>query len=264
MKTKNRYNLERSGQHVQSNTNRPASSPPVKGLAFTGRPERAWSSYDEHLGSRFVLSAYLNAEQVKFWYTGKHGGNAQTYTDTIIATMVKVKVLLGIPLRGVVGMIKDYFTTLGVEVVLPHYSTLSRRMAKLAVTLPKPCYGDFAVDSSGFGVTGTGEYFNVRFKNDAKLKFRRLHLVVCLQTGQIVACQVSKAYGEGSGESPVARDLVSQLEKVDSLSADRAYDDEALAKTCADKGGTLLCLPKSNTKYNKNRPHRSVTKHQTK
>ena len=146
MKSKSAYNISRVGQWNTGIKNRPACSPPVTSIGFTGRPTRDWATYNNDLGARFALSAVTGTLDPTKWLTGKRGGNQKMYTDQIIMVLAKLKALLNLPLRGVCGMLEDYVRTHDIVVPIPHYSTVCRRVKTLNWVLPRPKGSDWTMD----------------------------------------------------------------------------------------------------------------------
>ena len=87
--------------------------------------------------------------------------------------------------------------------------------------------GDWTMDSTGFGVSGAGEYFNARFNFDPKAKYKKLHVMSDLADGRIIAATFTGSTGKGTGDVSQGRKLLDQVDAVfNSVSADGAYDSE--------------------------------------
>ena len=124
-------------------------------------------------------------------------------------------------------MLEDYVRTHDIVVPIPHYSTVSRRVKALKWRMPRPVSGDWTMDSTGFGVSGAGEYFNARFNFDPKAKYKKLHVMSDLADGRIIAATFTGSTGKGTGDVSQGRKLLDQVDAVfNSVSADGAYDSE--------------------------------------
>lgn len=263
MKTRTAYALSRAGQRTQPIKYRPAASPPVLPLGFDGRPERDWGVYNGQLGARFALSAVAGSLDPDIWLTGVRGGNRATFTDEAIIVLCKLAALLHLPLRGACGLLADYAASLGIDVEIPHYSTLCRRRRALNWVLPLAPGSVWAVDSTGLGVSGAGEYFNARFKCEAKTKYVKLHAVSDVTTGLIVAASVTVSAGKGTGDPSQAHVLLPRARGCfGALLGDGAYDGEPLRAACDAAGGRLIAPLPKNAVYSPGRPLRNEVKHQ--
>jgi hypothetical protein len=67
--------------------------------------------------------------------TGRRG-RQQTYSDAAIQTCLSMKVLFGMALRQTTGFVESLLKLIGLDWVVPDFSTLSRRQKALAVNIP--------------------------------------------------------------------------------------------------------------------------------
>jgi hypothetical protein len=67
--------------------------------------------------------------------SGKRG-RQQSYSDTAIQTCLTMKVLFGMALRQTTGFVESLLHLIGLNWVVPDFSTLSRRQKTLAVNIP--------------------------------------------------------------------------------------------------------------------------------
>lgn len=67
--------------------------------------------------------------------TGKRGAS-KVYSDLAIETVVTIKSIYGWAGRQAVGFVASIFELMGVKLAVPEHSTLSRRLGKLAISLP--------------------------------------------------------------------------------------------------------------------------------
>ena len=158
MRVKSTYNQSRVGQTGTPKKGRPATSPPVEHIKFTGRVKKALRVYNNELRSRFTLSGLIGDPSKTRWLTGLSGGNANIYTDEYIRVLARVQAAYRLPLRGTEGMVRDYLNGLGINLPVPDFSTISRRMRRLGALAAKAEGSDWAVDATGIGSSGVGEY----------------------------------------------------------------------------------------------------------
>ena len=67
--------------------------------------------------------------------SGKRG-RQQSYSDTAIQACLTMKVLFGMALRQTTGFVESLLHLIGLNWVVPDFSTLSRRQKTLAVNIP--------------------------------------------------------------------------------------------------------------------------------
>ena len=99
-------------------------------------------------------------------------------------------------LRQAEGLIGSVIGLLGLALRVPDHSTLSRRAATLQVPRPRPSSvgaggnGEpmhLLVDSTGLKLCGAGEWLIERHGTHARRSWRKLHIGLDAETGEIVA-----------------------------------------------------------------------------
>ena len=92
-------------------------------------------------------------------------------------------------LRQTEGLIGSVIHLLGLDLAVPDHSTLSRRAERLAVARPpssaEPVH--LLVDSTGLKLCGAGEWLVEKHGTSRRRSWRKLHIGVDADTGQIVA-----------------------------------------------------------------------------
>jgi DDE family transposase len=166
-----------------------------------------------------ILRAWRNTES-----TGKRG-HPQDYTDTAILTMATVQEIYHLPLRQTEGLMGSIKTLLTLEVPVPDHSTLSRRRATLAVTLPRTRGKEalhLVVDSTGVKVFGEGEWKVRQHGYTRRRTWRKVHLGVDEASGEIVAAVVTtNSFSDGQ----ILPDLLAQVDAtLVQVSGDGGYD----------------------------------------
>jgi hypothetical protein len=95
-----------------------------------------WPAYNEALKRRGSLTIWFDPEMI--WDATPSGkrGRQQSYSDTAIQTCLTMKVLFGMALRQTTGFVESLLHLIGLNWVVPDFSTLSRRQKTLAVNIP--------------------------------------------------------------------------------------------------------------------------------
>ncbi len=134
---------------------------------------------------------------------------------------------------------ESIFALLGVTVYAPDHSTLSRR----ATTLPSVSLGRMPdgplhvlIDSTGLKVYGAGEWLQERHGARARRSWYKLNLAVDAASGMIVAQTLTeKEMGDPSQVGP----LLDQIQDIEQVTADGAYDGVPTYQTVAQHGAHI-------------------------
>lgn len=189
---------------------------------------RNWKEYDAALKQRGSITFWVNEAVIEQWKntekTGKRGASNE-YTDLAIATMATVKSLFQLGGRQTEGFLESLFSLMGVSLSAPDHSTLSRRLGKLGVNLPvvpKDNAVHVVVDSTGVKVYGEGEWKTRQHGVSKRRTWRKLHLGVDEETGEILAAVVTT---NDYHDCEVLPDLLDSIEgDIEQVSGDGAYD----------------------------------------
>ncbi len=126
--------------------------------------------------------------------------------------------------RAAEGFMCSLFRLVQVDLPVPDHTTLSRRGKTLKVRLPKRAQGalHIVIDSTGLKVYGEGEW-KVRQHGWSKRRtWRKFHLTVDSESGEIQATVLSEA---GVHDSETVSPMLAQVENpIASLATDGAYD----------------------------------------
>ena len=112
--------------------------------------------------------------------SGKPGASV-FYSDLAIATMATLKAICGLAGRQCQGFVASIFEWMGIDLLVPDPSTLSRRLGKLSVglpVLPVTKARHIVVDSTGVKVYGEGEWKTRQHGISKRRTWRKLHLGV--------------------------------------------------------------------------------------
>lgn len=127
---------------------------------------------------------------------------------------------------------------LGVDMAVPHFTTLSRRgkglnlSANAASKRTKP--GQLVVDSTGLKIFGEGEWLEQKHKTKRKRRsWRKLHLGLDLASGEIVCADLTT---DDVGDPTALPGLLDQIEGPAALFlADGAYDGDPTCDVLTDR-----------------------------
>lgn len=199
---------------------------------------RNWREYNAALVRRGSLTVWLDEAALDGWFEAQKSGGrgaSRTYSDLAIEAALLLKAAYRLPLRGAQGLVKSVLSLMGLALPTPHFSTLSRRQIGLELSLPRLSGAEaihLVVDSTGCKVYGAGEW-KVRVHGKSKRRtWRKLHLGVDEETGEIVAAVLSSNNVSDSEALPM---LLNQVEEpIAQISGDGSYDKrpcyEALQK----------------------------------
>src|SRR5512135_2437986 len=143
---------------------------------------RNWRQYNRALVHRGSLTVWVDQKALDAWnYHGPAQWGARfVYSDVAIQCLLTLRAVFRLPLRGTQGMAHSVFELMGLDLEVPHYSTLSRRAAELSVDLARKSEGPLhlVLDSTGLKVYGEGEWKVRRHGYSKRRTWRKLHLAV--------------------------------------------------------------------------------------
>ena len=145
-----------------------------------------------------------------------------------MATALPLKAVFRLALRQAEGLIGSIIALLGLDLAVPDHTTLSRRAESLDVVRPRPSSGPvhLLVDSTGLKLCGSGEWLIEKHGTKTRRSWRKLHIAVDTDTGQIAAAALT------TSDVDDASQVGSLLDQVDSpvasLTADGAYDQDGV------------------------------------
>jgi hypothetical protein len=233
---------------------------------------RNWSDYEASLCNRGSLTVWLSDEDLSVGQKpetrkGKRKpGRQPTYTHDDIETSLTIGMVYHLHLRQAEGFLRSLFDLLGVNRLVPDHTTVSRRTSKLGKV---PIFEseskkgiNVIIDSSGVKV-----HAGSMRKPPSNRDWRKLHIGIDEETGDIVACDLTS---KGATDSSRVPSLLKQIDRpLASARADSAYDTQGVYEAVEahtqgrsprvlippKKGARLR--PKSSTSRERNRNIRS-------
>src|ERR671913_881132 len=157
-----------------------------------------WPAYDASLRQRGSLTVWFTAEAIQAWVAEPRTtrGGQPWYSRLAILTALTLRAVFRLALRQTEGLIGSLIRLLGLDLAVPDHTTLSRRAATLEVPRPRSgnteagCDAEPAhllVDSTGLKLCGPGEWLLEKHGTRTRRSWRKLHLGMDADTGQIVA-----------------------------------------------------------------------------
>jgi transposase len=225
-----------------------------------------WSEYNEALVDRGRLTVWFGEEAIENW---KHDGPAQQgaqwiFTDLAVKTCLQIKVVYGLTLRQTEGFVESLVEMTGLEeqMPVPDYTTLSKRQGDLdvEVQIPKESLVEgggrseeeevhLVIDSTGLKVYGEGEWKQRIHGKQKRRTWRKLHLGVDSDTGEITA--VGLTDNTSHDGSQVEKLLDQTSKELSAVGGDGAYDAWDVYDAISDREATPVIPPQRNAKIKK-------------
>jgi hypothetical protein len=197
---------------------------------------RNWREYEAGLRRRGSLTLWLTDEAIAAWSAPGRTtpGGQPIYSDLAIETTLMLRLVFHLPLRQTEGFLASLVQLLDLAITVPDHSTLSRRAADLPIVSRKawpagPIH--LLVDSTGLKVFGAGEWRQEKHGVHARRTWRKLHLAVDADTGEIVASTLTPNDVDDASQVGLLLDQVDGV--IASLTGDGAYDSAAVYRTAA-------------------------------
>ena len=188
-----------------------------------------WAEYEAGLRRRGSLTLWVTEAAIDAWLAAPRAtpGGQATYSDSAIQTCLMLRTAFTLPLRQAEGLMASVVELLGCELAVPDHTTVSRRAMKLP-SIARAALPDgplhVVIDSTGLKVFGAGEWLADRHGRRAPRQYRKLHLAVDADSGQIVAVTLT---GQDVDDASQVGPLLEQIPaEIDQITADGAYDGE--------------------------------------
>src|SRR3954449_3173541 len=196
-----------------------------------------WQAYEAGLRQRGSLTIWFSEEAVAAWQAAPRttpGGQAR-YSDLAVETALILRTVFHQPLRQTEGLVGSMLELMGLDLPVPDHSTLSRRARTLAVapaarTASGPRH--LLVDSTGLKLGGPGEWLIEKHGTKRRKAWRKLHLGVDAETGEIVASTLTAKEGDDAAQLGPVLDQIDG--EVSAVTADGAYDQDGVCDLVAE------------------------------
>jgi hypothetical protein len=143
----------------------------------------------------------------------------------------------GRPWRQTEGLLRSLATLLGVSIGVPDHTTFSRRSPGLALAsslaqAQRTGPVHVVIDATGLKVHGAGEWLAETHGERGRRSWRKLHLVVDPESGEILASELTTTE---EGDTALVGPLLEQITgPIASVTADGAYDGEPVYRAVAE------------------------------
>jgi len=166
-----------------------------------------------------------------------------------ILTALTLRAVFRLALRQKGGLIASIIHLLGLNLAVPDHTTLSRRAETLEVPRPRPGSDSepthLLVDSTGLKLCDAGEWLIKKHGTKTRRSWRKLHIGMDADTGQIVAVALTtKEIDDGSEVGPLLDQVAAS---VASFTADGAYDQGGVSAVVAERhpDAAVIAPPRS-------------------
>ena len=197
------------------------------------------AAYDASLRQRGSLTVWFTDEAIEAWRAEPRTtpGGQPWYSPLAILTALTLRAAFRLALRQTEGLIGSVIGLLGLALAVPDHTTLCRRAETLAVPRPQPRKDGeplhLLVDSTGLKLCGAGEWLVEKHGAKTRRSWRKLHIGLDADTGQIVAAALStKDVDDGAEVGPLLDQVAGP---VASFTADGGYDQEGVSAAVAER-----------------------------
>ena len=169
-----------------------------------------WREYDARLRQRGSLTVWFTIEAIEAWRAAPRTtpGGQCWYSHLAILTALTLRAVFRLALRQTEGLIGSVIGLLGLALAVPDHTTLCRRAETLEVPRPRPRRNGeplhLLVDSTGLKLCGSGEWLVEKHGTRTRRSWRKLHIGLGADTGQIVAAALTtKEVDDGAEVGPL-------------------------------------------------------------
>ncbi|NPD67825.1 IS5 family transposase (plasmid) [Lichenicola cladoniae] len=195
-----------------------------------------WPAYEAGLRQRGDLTLWLDEAALTGWHAPRRTtrGGQPIYAEVAIELVLTLRLVFHLALRQAEGFARSVLRLLGLDLCVPDHSTLSRRGRAFAGRQPRAARRDEPVhvvlDSTGLQVFGQGEWDAEKHGRTPR-QWRKLHLAVNVETGEIVAHSLTD---KDTGDISEGAVLLATVEgQIASVIADGAYDGASVYDAAA-------------------------------
>ena len=198
---------------------------------------RNWKQYNEALCQRGDITIWLSEKAIEQWAPKKTGkrGRPRLYSDTAIQVSLLVRLFIKKPLHQTTGFLRSMKKALGLDIPIPHYSTLSDRSEGLEIIrlAEQVEPGSHVIaDASGLKVYGAGQWQETKHGLQKRRIWCKLHIAVD-EKHQVIAATMTTLH---EGDSSQVPELLDQRGPgFEAFLGDGAYDGEPTYRTVLER-----------------------------
>jgi len=186
-----------------------------------------WSEYNKSLKNRGDITFWLSDDALTNWLEQylviKQRGRQVKYSKLSLQTIYTFRQIFNLRLRQAEGFTRSLLKIMGVNLPVPDYTTVSRRIRKLPIDFVynKPSGNiNVILDSTGIKVLGEKEWINYKHGTRQRKIWRKLHIGVT-DDGSIVAGEITTLRDSDIATVPI---LLKQIPNdIDRIVGDGAY-----------------------------------------
>ena len=190
--------------------------------------KKDWSLIDKMLKRRKTI--YISLEALVIWVAElvkmneNKVGRPYTYSESMILFLGQVKAAFGMTYRDVEGFMESIFVTLGLNMSVPHYSQIQRRLAKMGDKIRDELIKEtrrqlrkgirvgeiiLVADTSGLKVGARGDWLRKKHGHE-RMGWVKIHIVTETSTGLVTAVSVTD---ERTGDAEMFPELLEETER---------------------------------------------------
>jgi len=219
---------------------------------------RNWSQYNRSLVQRGSINIWFSEDSVKKWNASskqKKKGRPYSYSDDAILTGLLIKSVFHLPLRGLQGFLLSIVGMMNLSLSIPCYTQISRRsksLGKKLLRFSRKNITDLVIDSTGLKVYGEGEWKVRQHGYSKRRTWRKLHLAVCPDSGEIFSEILTD---NAVADSQVFPQLIEKPPKnLKRTYGDGAYDKKTCYYASDQHGIKHITPPQKNAVFKPNAP----------
>lgn len=217
------------------------------------REQRNWSLYNQKLKKVARIDFFISEESISNWhYGGKRApGGKIIYSSFAIELCLLMKEFYDLPYRQTEGFVDSVFESMDLRLVVPNYTTISRRASNLKVSLrnkdlhkssKEPMV--VAIDSTGLSLYTRTEWNRKKHGNNklsCNERWRKLHVVIDVNTGEILENKYTKSTSNDCLALPSMLDGIEG--DISAVCGDMAYDTVNCREAIKLRGARQLIPP---------------------
>jgi len=159
--------------------------------------KRDWHKYNKQLVNRGKIHFWVRPKVFKNWTAKKKkkNGHPFVYGNEIIKAMCYIRFKFHLSLRETEGFFLSVIAMMKNSRKVPCYTQLCRRMKGLSLPkelLDKREVTDIVLDTTGLKAYGEGEWLAEKY--GGKKSWRKLHLVLDLESGKLILAEVTSEH----------------------------------------------------------------------
>ncbi|MDN3506525.1 MAG: IS5 family transposase [Simkaniaceae bacterium] len=221
---------------------------------------RNWQQYNHSLKNRGSITFWFSPEVIEKWYSegpAQGPGRPKLYSDDAILCALMIQAVFHCKLRQLQGFVESLIEILGLDLDCPHYSVFCRRAKKLSIPFNKSLNPgeplNIIFDSTGLKVFGDGEWKTRKHGYSKRRIWRKLHVGMCADTGQIIVGALSS---NSLTDDTVMCEMMDHLQELSlgDVYGDGAYDTQDCRMAIHDKGGRQIIPPPKNARVHRRDP----------